>query len=79
MISLHQLTEGVVLGLFCMALGLVPGMMENLVSEVYTLAEKLAPGFPISRPQSIKPPLWFAIVGGVIVFLTMLVYLLPAA
>lgn len=79
MISLHQLTEGVVLGLFCVALGTIPRMMETLVSEVYTLAEKLAPGFPISRPQSIEPPRWFAAVGGAIIFLTMLVYLLPGA
>lgn len=79
MISLHQLTEGLVLGLFCVALGLVPGLMENLVAEVYTLAEKLAPGFPVSRPQSVDSPRWCAAVGGAIIFLTMLVYLLPAA
>lgn len=79
MITLHQLTEGVALGLLCVAFGLVPGLMENLVSEVYTLAEKLAPGFPVSRPQSIEPPRWFAIVGGAIIFFTMLAYLLPAA
>ena len=79
MITLHQLTEGVVLGLLCVALGLVPGLMENLVYEVYTLAEKLAPGFPVSRPQSVEPPRWFAVVGGAVIFLTMLAYLLPAA
>lgn len=76
MISLRQLIESVVLGLLWIAFGLVPGLMETLVAGVYTLAAKLAPGFPVPRRQSIDRPGWFAVVGGAITFLSMFAYLL---
>ena len=77
--DLRDLMTGFVMSALCLVLGLVPGLFNNLTSELRSFSEQLLHGATISSDQptdeqKLERPLGLALVGAAIFAFTAVAY-----
>jgi hypothetical protein len=77
-INTNQLVNGVTVACVFIVLGLVPGLCQQLADGLSTIAVRLSFRTPFwARPFArFEQPRWFALVGAILLGVTVLLYLL---